>query len=84
MKEKYAIFVKKKIHIEGDERSKQNPGHGYPAHDVQYREVIEFDDVEGLRKWIGDNYDKYDSFSAVKFYPVNFTRQTEIILDGVN
>jgi len=29
-----AIIIFDSIHIEGDERSRTNPGHGYPAHDV--------------------------------------------------
>jgi hypothetical protein len=33
----YAVIIYKTIHIyhEGDERSRTNPGHGYPAYDEQ-------------------------------------------------
>ncbi len=34
----YAIIVytTDKVYIEGDERSRTNPGHGYPAHTASY------------------------------------------------
>lgn len=28
------IFTTSSVHVPGDERSRTNPGHGYPAHDV--------------------------------------------------
>ena len=31
----YAIVTFQNIHIEGDERSRTHPGHGYPAHTVE-------------------------------------------------
>ena len=30
------IFKSSSVHVPGDERSRTNPGHGYPAHDVTY------------------------------------------------
>lgn len=40
----YAILYFKRIHIEGDERSRQAPGHGYPAHDEQVCEYVVYSD----------------------------------------
>jgi hypothetical protein len=35
----YAVLVyeTRTVHIPGDERSRTNPGHGYPAHDETFR-----------------------------------------------
>jgi len=38
----YAALIEDSYHVEGDERSKTNPGHGYPAHDVKYTRIEEF------------------------------------------
>ena len=31
------IFNTRTEHVEGDQRSRTNPGHGYPAHDVTHK-----------------------------------------------
>jgi hypothetical protein len=40
----YAIIEFKTISIPGDERSRTNPGHGYPASTESYSEYIAFTD----------------------------------------
>jgi len=52
----YAVVVvtKGSVHVPGDERSRTNPGHGYPAHDVDYHDVeyIPFENTEaGHAEW---------------------------------
>ncbi len=39
----YAIITFGSIHIPGDERSRTNPGHGYPAHDEHTAQYQAFD-----------------------------------------
>ena len=39
----YAIIEFVTVHIEGDERSRQCPGHGYPAHTEYYSQYIAFE-----------------------------------------
>ena len=34
----FAIVVFSSVHVDGDERSRTNPGHGYPAHDISTAE----------------------------------------------
>jgi len=51
-KEFYAAFIEDSYHVEGDERSRTNPGHGYPAHTVRYIKVEEFESEEHMRKWV--------------------------------
>ena len=52
MNTKFIVIVNRSYHVEGDERSKTNPGHGYPAHDVKYLEAIEFETEVALKGWI--------------------------------
>lgn len=40
----YAILASKSTHIPGDERSRTNPGHGYPASTEQSWDYIVFSD----------------------------------------
>ena len=51
-KEFYAAFIQDSYHVEGDERSRTNPGHGYPAHTVDYVKVEEFKDEAEMRRWV--------------------------------
>lgn len=57
----YAVFVESSVHIPGDERSKQCPGHGYPAHTHKYTEVIEFESEEKLKDWIKREEGRYSN-----------------------
>src|SRR3989304_8144426 len=58
------IFKTKSIHHEGDERSRTNPGHGYPAHteEVSNHEYHAFEKTEaGKLEWeksLKDSYGK--------------------------
>lgn len=52
---KYAAIVEDSYYVEGDERSRTNPGHGYPGHTVNYSKFIEFKDEEEMKKWIISN-----------------------------
>jgi hypothetical protein len=44
--EHFAILEFSSIHHEGDERSRTNPGHGYPAYDEPSVKYIAFDTKE--------------------------------------
>jgi hypothetical protein len=46
--ELFAILTPKSVHVPGDERSRTNPGHGYPAHTEQSWEIEIFESEE---KW---------------------------------
>jgi hypothetical protein len=49
---KYAAVVEESITIPGDERSRTNPGHGYPEHTRHFTKLVEFKDEEELKRWI--------------------------------
>lgn len=47
-----AALVFSSIHIPCDERSRTNPGHGYPAEDRPVVNYIAFDTREEAQKWV--------------------------------
>lgn len=49
---KYAVLIESSYHVEGDERSRTNPGHGYPAHDVSYTSIEKFGNIAELTRWV--------------------------------
>ena len=69
----WAVFVNKSRHIPGDERSRQCPGHGYPAHTERYTEIVEFATEDELRQWVEHEealvFGK-SSYRAVKCLPI--------------
>lgn len=48
----YAAIVFDSIWVEGDERSRTNPGHGYPAHSVDTCKYIRFDSQAEMEDWV--------------------------------
>jgi hypothetical protein len=48
----YLLLTDSSVHIPGDERSKQCPGHGYPAHDVKYMKIEVHDSEDSLEQSI--------------------------------
>jgi hypothetical protein len=49
---KYAAFITRSQTIPGDERSRTNPGHGYPEHTVTSVVVLEFESKADMMKWV--------------------------------
>ena len=75
----YAVFIKSSYQVEGDERSRTNPGHGYPAHSVEYTNIQEFSDEQALKNWIVKNDESYspDKYRAVKCLPIVISKQVQ-------
>jgi hypothetical protein len=69
MKDRYAIIKSTTIHHEGDERSRTNPGHGYPAWTETVQEIRIFDTKE---QWL--DYIERESLSRNpdNFIPIIF------------
>jgi hypothetical protein len=80
--EKYAVIVKKTIHIPGDERSRTNPGHGYPESTETHDELVTFKDKDDFMEWIKRNesraYGK-QAFKAIMY--TELTISTSINID---
>jgi hypothetical protein len=47
----YLVVTKRTIHHEGDERSRTNPGHGYPAYSEKVESVRTFATEKELLDW---------------------------------
>ena len=82
----YAIIEFSSYYVEGDERSRTNPGHGYPGHSENKAEYIVFDSKE---EWEGEvqkrMYSKFtgsgQNFVAVKVIPASVQTQIHVKVD---
>lgn len=76
----YVIIVFSSIYIQGDERSKTCPGHGYPASNQPTAEYISYgNDVESWKKEIQRKTEYGDeNFVAFKANPASITREVKI------
>lgn len=50
----YAALIDASVHIPGDQRSIDHPGHGYSASNQSYLEYKVFKDAEEMTKWVQD------------------------------
>lgn len=78
--EKYAVIYSETIHHEGDERSRTNPGHGYPAYTETVETLKTFENEAALKAWIEINNRGYGSksFKAIKY--VELKVSTEVVI----
>lgn len=73
---KYMVLENARLAVPGDERSKTNPGHGYPGYDFEYMKVSFFTTEELLKDYIRIHDRKELSIFTVK--PVKY--KTDIVL----
>ena len=81
----WAILHFSSVHVPGDERSRTNPGHGYPAHDVQTTTYQAFEiEVEWLaeiKKLVERDYGR-ERFVAFKASgPASFSVSVNVNVD---
>ena len=79
MSDTYAIIRETQYYVEGDERSRTHPGHGYPGGYEKRTEYTEYSSIERLKIAIS-NMDKYAKYRVVKVIPVTIETKTEIIV----
>lgn len=68
---KYAVIYKDAVYVPGDERSRTNPGHGYPGGNHEYNTIQEFNTKEELIEWVtknGEVYGRNKKYRAIQFY----------------
>ncbi len=79
----WVVLVFGTTHIPGDERSRTNPGHGYPASTETKIDYIVFDDKSDLEKWVaGVEERKYGSstlYSIIEAEPHNIQKTVKVI-----
>ena len=76
--EHYAILTFVTVHIPGDLRSQQMPGHGYPAHDEPYTQYTVYPNQEAWHKAIIELEKWKKPYIPLRSKPVSITVQTTI------
>lgn len=78
---KFAALVTKSITIPGDERSRTNPGHGYPEHTEDYLELVSFENKEAMEAWIKrtttNAYSK-PTFKLIKYEELSYETNVSV------
>ena len=77
--EKYGIIEEVVTYVEGDERSRTNPGHGYGSYTDITTEIWIFDDREKWEDWIKRNVDK--KFTPIVYREAKVTKEVKISID---
>jgi hypothetical protein len=80
----YAALIHDSYHVEGDERSRTNPGHGYPAHTVDYISIMKFESKEKMIGWVKSNESSVYSkkkYEIILCTPVTVTVSLDIKVD---
>lgn len=84
----FAILTPTSVTIPGDERSRTNPGHGYPEHTVDHWEMEVFADkheweVEIMRRYSQQRFGARD-FKAIRAIPAKIKREVKIEVDPLS
>ena len=79
---KYAVLVEESVYIEGDERSRTNPGHGYPAHTQNYSTFREFKDQKELLDWVRIS-GKHTKYKAIQYTELEIITEVKIKVEPV-
>ena len=74
----FIVLSKRTIHPEGDQRSRDCPGHGYPAYSEEVSVVTEYFDEESLKAALLPM--KLNSVQVFKVTPVTFTKNVSIAI----
>jgi hypothetical protein len=81
-KQHFAALIFKSITIPGDERSRTNPGHGYPEHTETAVEYIAFINRKEMEEWViqeeGRGYCK-KVYQIIEVTPLNI--KTKIVVE---
>lgn len=74
---KYAVIVEETIHIPGDERSRTNPGHGYPARTETKQVFLAFGSEDDFIDWVKEANKGYRRFVPIVYREVKITTETK-------
>jgi hypothetical protein len=82
----YAVIIFGSYTVPGDERSRTNPGHGYPEHTESTAEYIAFDSRDEWEDFISrcvleTGYFKKD-FVAFVVNPVSLSTRVSVTIEG--
>ena len=76
----YAAIVKDSYYVEGDERSRTNPCHGYPGHNVEYTKLEKFKDKDSMVEWVKRQETSFMSapYTIIKYKPMKVTINIDV------
>ena len=74
----FAIIRETSVHIPGDERSRTNPGHGYPERTETFITYEAFTDCDKWKKEIARLTLGNDSFRAISVTPATVTTSVSV------
>ena len=77
----YLIIKESTIYHEGDERSRQFPGHGYPAYSETVNQVEEFDGYARFYKRVKELTERKEQFKVFKAEPMKVTTAVEVRIE---
>lgn len=84
MTTKYAVLLTKSVYIPGDERSRTNPGHGYPEHTESFACIEHFKDYDDMLKWV-DRREKStyvkEPYTIIQFEELKVTTTVSVSVD---
>lgn len=70
----YGIVTTNHIYHEGDERSRTNPGHGYPAHTESVESLTYVTGADALKEAIERMDKRGEAYKIYKLTPVTVTK----------
>lgn len=75
---KFAAITTTSVTIPGDERSRTNPGHGYPEHTETYTKFREFESADELKRFLKMHGD-VSKVRVIEFQDLEV--KTEVVVD---
>jgi len=75
----YIVIEKSSYYVPGDERSRTNPGHGYPEHYVEADNVVRFPTLKQLESYLLAHADQ-DKLEVYKVQPVKIVKHVSMTL----
>lgn len=79
LQEHFAVFSGGSRYIEGDERSRTNPGHGYPAHTEHFIQYEAYLTEDKFRAAIEEKTKQQKEFRAALITPLTITSTTTVV-----
>ena len=83
---KYAAIITTTEHIPGDQRSRDYPGHGYPAHSVERTTFKKFKDLAAMEEYVSvEDKSKFgkDDYVLIQYEELEVKRTVSLVIQSV-
>lgn len=77
----WAILEQDSIYVPGDERSRTNPGHGYPAHTKNFVRIYAFDSMADFKATLRKLHEKPGRRTFKAFELKSVRVKTKLVID---